>query len=325
MLQQTRVETVGPYYARFLARFPTVASLAAASQGEVLALWSGLGYYARARNLHRAAREVARRHGGRLPRDEGSLLDLPGVGRYTAGAIRSIAFGERAPVLDGNVARVLCRIFAAEGNPKAPPVSRRLWALAAQMVADGAPGEVNQAMMELGATVCRPGVPDCHVCPVAIACAARSRGLEERFPETPPAREVPEVRALAAFCEERARVLLVERPLHGLLGGTWELPGAEHRPGEPPAQVLTRALRERLGAQAEVGERAGEILHVFTHRRMKLSIYRCRVRGRTRAGRWVAPARMGEVALSRLTMKALAAVGVQVSSPAARLTRPSRL
>jgi A/G-specific adenine glycosylase len=314
MLQQTRVDTVIPYYERFLARFPDAPALAEAPLDAVLAAWSGLGYYARARNLHAAARVVAREHGGLLPREVSALQALPGIGRYTAGAIASIAFGERAPVLDGNVARVLARLFAVEGDPRSPAVARRLWDLASAMVAAGEPGEVNQALMELGALVCAPEAPDCHLCPLA-PCRARARGEPERFPERPPRRTVPEVHGVAALCAERGRVLLVRRPPGGLLGGLWELPGGERRRGEEPARALARALRERLGAAVAVGERAGSVKHVFTHRRLELTIYRCRLRGRpARGGRepwgFFAPAEIPGLPRSRLTERALRAAGV---------------
>jgi A/G-specific adenine glycosylase len=322
MLQQTRVETVLPYYARFLSRFPSVAALAGAPLDAVLALWSGLGYYARARHLHAAARAVMERHGGALPREEASLLALPGIGRYTAGAIRSIAFGERAPVLDGNVTRVLARVFAVGGDPKAPATARRLWKKAGELVQAGNPGEVNQALMELGALVCTPGVPDCHLCPLAGACAARARGEVERFPEIPARKAVPEVQGVAALCRKAEdRVLLVQRPTEGLLGGLWELPGGERRPGEEPATALVRSLLDRLGATVKVGDRAGRVTHIFTHRRLELSIYRCKIRGPLRpAGSlpwaWCSPSEIPALPLSRLTRKALAAAGVALPGEA---------
>jgi A/G-specific adenine glycosylase len=320
MLQQTRAETVIPYFARFLARFPTLASLAAAPIDEVLALWSGLGYYARARNLHAAARLVVKRHAGRIPVDEAALLALPGVGRYTAGAIRSIAFGERAPVLDGNVTRVLSRLFAMPGDPQEPRVSRKLWDLARALVSRGPPGEVNQGLMELGATVCTPGVPDCHQCPLRLHCAAHARGEVERFPEPRARRKVPEVEIVAALILRGPgeRVLLARRPPHGLWGGLWDLPGGERAPGEEPATALRRALREQFGLPVQVGERLALLHHLLTHRKMVLRVYRSTLeRGVRRSGsqrascwHWYTPAEIARLPLSRLTARALCAAGV---------------
>jgi A/G-specific adenine glycosylase len=321
MLQQTRVETVVPYFARFLARFPSAAALAVAPVDEVLALWSGLGYYARARHLHAAARLVMVRHAGRIPREEAALLALPGIGRYTAGAIRSIAFGERAPVLDGNVTRVLARFFAISGDPRTPRVSRQLWDLAAALVAREPPGEVNQGLMEIGATVCTPGTPDCHLCPLRAGCAARARGEPERFPGARARRAVPEVQLVAALVLRgpQQRVLLVQRPLRGLWGGLWDLPNGERAPGEEPAAALRRAVFERLAVEALVGERIASLTHVLTHRRMELTVYRCRLErdpgprgggGTSPSWGWFSFVQIDKIPLSRFTTRALSASGV---------------
>ena len=344
MLQQTRVDTVIPYYQRFLARFPTVNALAGAPIDDVLALWSGLGYYARGRNLHRAAQAVVALHGGALPRDEAALLALPGVGRYTAGAIRSIAYDEPAPILDGNVVRVLSRLFVLEGDPKVPANTRRLWALAERFAPGEAPGELNQGLMELGATVCTPAAPDCHLCPLRERCAARARGESERFPEIPSRKASPQVHGVAALCtriidkpstsaispksallldegKDIESVLLVQRPGEGLLGGLWELPGREREHGEQPAQALREAVTARLGVDVEVGERAADLTHVFTHKKLRLTVYRCTLLEEpvsTAAGpwRWMRPAELLSIPLSRLMARALAAGGIPV--PAAK-------
>ena len=326
MLQQTRVETVVPYFARFLARFPTVNALAAAPIDDVLALWSGLGYYARGRNLHRAAVLVALRHDGALPRDDDALQALPGIGRYTAGAIRSIAFDEPAPILDGNVVRVLTRVFAKAGNPKTSAVAGELWALAARFAAGCAPGEVNQGLMELGATVCTPVAPDCHVCPWRGHCAAREAGETERFPELPVRKVSPVVHGVAAFVTRgdtgkgggTREVLLAQRAGEGLLGGLWELPYTERELGDEPADALAQMLSQRLGVAADVGERVATVTHVFTHKKLLLAVYRCTLRGRparsTASARWsfMRPTDLVAVPLSRLMARALAAAGVPV-------------
>ena len=248
MLQQTRVETVIPYYERFLARYPTVADLAGATLDQVLSLWSGLGYYRRARVLHLAAREVTERYGGAFPAEAAGLRDLPGVGAYTAGAIASIAFDRREALVDGNVARVLARLEGIDDDIKSAAGARRLWAAAARLVPAERPGRFNQALMELGATVCTPRSPRCDACPVDGACAARAAGREEELPVISPKREAPSVAMVAAVVRAGRRVLLARRAEGGLFGGLWEPPMVE-------APSLAAALP--LLAAAGVGEAAG--------------------------------------------------------------------
>src|SRR5690349_6148043 len=210
MLQQTRVAVVVPYWERWMERFPGAAELAAAPLDDVLACWSGLGYYGRARNLHAGAREVVARYGGRVPGEAAELRTLPGVGRYTAGAIASIAFGRREPLVDGNVARVLARVYAVEEDVKSTAGQKRLWQLAGELVPDEAPGDFNQALMELGATVCTPA-PRCEACPVAEACAARAAGRERELPVVGARAadaDKPLLRTVAAWMERRGRLLL---------------------------------------------------------------------------------------------------------------------
>ncbi|MFI5315280.1 MAG: A/G-specific adenine glycosylase [Myxococcota bacterium] len=303
MLQQTRVDAVVPYYERFLARFPTLESLAVADEQAVLREWAGLGYYARARNLHRAAGVVLRDHGGELPRDAGSLAALPGVGRYTAGALRSIAFDERAAVVDGNVRRVLARLAGARA-----PSDTELWRMADALVPEKAPGDWNQALMELGATVCTPRRPSCPVCPVGAFCAAHAQGDPERFPASARRPAARRVRALAGLLVRRGRVLLVRRPSRGLLGGLWELPTVE----EEGAPALLSALLERTGIRAAVGESLGRLRHQFTHRDLSLEVMALEYRaGRlSRAGRagvrFCTAPDLERLPLSTLTRKALA-------------------
>jgi A/G-specific adenine glycosylase len=224
MLQQTQVSTVIPYYERFLQRFPNVTALAAASVDDVLALWSGLGYYSRARNLHTAAGKIVSGFGGRMPDTVSGLMSLPGVGRYTAGAVASIAYGVRAPVLDGNVARVLCRLFAVEESPSDSSVREWLWGLAEELLPPSRCGDFNQALMELGAMVCTPREPACQDCPLRPDCIARRT---DRTAEIPAAKRKARVQSLdcaAAVVTCGGRVLLVRRPEDGLWGGLWSLP-----------------------------------------------------------------------------------------------------
>jgi len=319
MLQQTRVETVIPYWERFLARFPDITRLAAAEPDEVLGAWAGLGYYSRARNLQRAAQLVVERHGGRLPDTVESLRELPGVGRYTAGAVASIAFDRPEPVVDGNVARVLVRLHGIRESPQRPAVAARLWELAAELARGPSPGDLNQALMELGALVCTPRAPSCPACPLRRRCAARRDGDAEALPVR--VRKAPPraVEAVAALILRRGRVLVVRRPPRGLLGGLWELPGGELAPREEPLAGLRRALFERTGLAVARMERRGEVEHAFTHRRLRLHVFRCDTpEGRVRlvefdAHRWLVPSALRELPQASVTRKALA---LALSSPA---------
>jgi A/G-specific adenine glycosylase len=248
MLQQTRAEVVAPYYERFMARYPDVATLAAASPADVLQAWAGLGYYARARNLHAAARTVVAEHGGRLPR--GELDALPGIGRYTAGAIRSIAWDEPAPILDGNVARVFARLFGVDGASAL--VRARHWDLAARWARGSHPGDANQALMELGATVCTKPRPACARCPVESVCVARAAGRELELPA--PRRRAPAKRlALAALVvAHRGRILLVRRRDGQLLRDWWELPTLAAVGAEAIADAAAARLRMPLAAMRRI-------------------------------------------------------------------------
>jgi A/G-specific adenine glycosylase len=274
MLQQTRVATATPYWERWMARLPTVGALADAPLDDVLALWAGLGYYSRARNLHRGAVHVVREHGGELPRSAAALRAIPGVGRYTAGAIASIAFDEATPLVDGNVARVLARVFAIEEDVKSTAGGKRLWALAGELVPVEAPGDFNQALMELGATVCTPRAPDCPSCPLAARCAARATGRQAELPVVPPrpaAASLPRLVQVAAWIERDGKVLLGRRPASGLYGGLWELPQASDR------VALVAAFAGRLSVGPRVVARHRQLL---SHRRLELSLWPAELRGR---------------------------------------------
>ncbi|MEX1199108.1 MAG: A/G-specific adenine glycosylase [Pseudohongiellaceae bacterium] len=280
MLQQTRVSTVIPYYQRFLSRFPTVTDLAAATEDEILHLWTGLGYYARARNLHRAAREITDTHGGRFPDSIESLEKLPGIGRSTAGAILSLGHGIPAPILDGNVKRVLARCFAVSGWPGRTAVARELWRLSEELTPDDRrAGDYNQAMMDLGATVCTRSRPDCEHCPLAGQCIARREATIEYFPGRKPARTLPRRQAcMVMITDDHGRVLLRKRPSPGIWGGLWSfpecdtpgeaLPLADSLPGAAPVHSRTTRTPEPWTA----------LRHIFSHYHLDITPVRISAR-----------------------------------------------
>lgn len=277
MLQQTQVATVIPYYGRFLARFPDLAALAAASLTETLKAWEGLGYYARARNLHKAAAEITAQHGGQLPTTYAELRRLPGFGDYTAGAVASIAFGRAVPAVDGNARRVLARLFAIEEDIRRSGTMRRLRQLAAKLVDPDRPGDWNQALIELGALVCRPHTPQCPLCPLAELCRARLQGREHTLPHKSPAKKLPHYDVTAAVIRRGERMLIAQRPPEGMLGGLWEFPGGKQEAGESLAQCLRREIREELGIEIEVGPPLTTIRHSYTHFKITLHAFYCRL------------------------------------------------
>lgn len=281
MLQQTRVDTVLPYYVRWMKRFPTIESLARARERSVLRLWEGLGYYSRARHLREAARLVVRRFGGKLPADPKNLQALPGIGAYTAGAIASIAFGHDQPSLDGNVARVLARVFNVRKAADTPGGKATLWKLAEANLPKGRAGEYNQALMDLGATVCIPRRPRCGSCPVADLCVARRLGTQSRLPVLTARRAIPRrIVASAAICR-RGRVLIRRRRPEGLLGGMWSFPSVQvstpdaRQRGRGAAPVA--ALKRRLGLRAAKCSRIAILQHAYTHYRVTVYAYSCEV------------------------------------------------
>lgn len=297
MLQQTRVDTVIPYFNQFMRDFPTVDALAAAPLERVLERWSGLGYYSRARNLHAAARAVAA--AGGFPDTVAGLRELPGIGPYTAGAVASIALGLDAPLVDGNVERVLCRQMAWAEDPKR--IKAKVWARAAELLPPGEAGDFNQALMELGATVCTPSRPSCLTCPVRASCLGV--GAPERYPAKEKKAASPEARAVAAIIREEGRLLLARRPEQGLLAGLWELPGG-------PGDDLGAALGERVGLSLLEATPLGVVTHVFSHLRLHTEVFAARVAGEPVARgypdvRWVAAAEVDGMALSTLARKTL--------------------
>jgi len=275
MLQQTRVETAKPYYLRFLKRLPMIEKLARARIDTVLKLWEGLGYYSRARNLHRAAREIVALHDGHLPAAQEELVTLPGIGPYTAGAIASIAFGKREPVVDGNVTRVLCRIFRIRANPKQADVHKQLWSLAEELLPRARVGDHNQALMELGSEICLPRNPRCDMCPLSRMCEAHRHGEETALPVKRPRKELPTVAVAVGVIYKDERILIDKRRPDGLLGGLWEFPGGKKEPGESLRDALYREVREELGICIEVKRSLMVVHHAYSHFRVRLHVFEC--------------------------------------------------
>jgi A/G-specific adenine glycosylase len=336
MLQQTQVATVRPYYARFLEAFPSVAELARAPLDRVLGLWSGLGYYARARNLWRAAGVAVAEHHGELPRTEAGLRELPGVGPYTAAAVAAIAFGERAFALDGNAMRVLARLFCVGARIDLPATRARLHRRGLDQVPGRRAGDFNQAVMELGATVCTPRRPRCDVCPLRTLCGARAASVAEALPRKARRAARPIVRVVCVCVTDGARVLMVKRP-RGLLAGTWTLPqesedvGEVGRGGEPPVTAARRAVA-KAGVRAAAFEYRGAVRHVFTHRDVTAEVFRVEVATRAGSGGarsggarsggarsggdssdaarvWIAADALGSLGVSSFTRKTIALAG----------------
>jgi A/G-specific adenine glycosylase len=278
MLQQTQIATVLPYYERWLERFPTVQALAAAPLDDVLKAWEGLGYYGRARNLHAAAQSVIADWHGRFPATAAQLQTLKGIGRYTAGAIASIAFGEPVPVLDGNVIRVLSRLTDLTDDVTQTATQHHLWRLAADLVPQERPGDYNQALMELGQTLCLPQKPRCLLCPLADFCLARQRGTQLERPHKPPRQRTPHYDVVAGIIWQNGmgvaeKFLIAQRPLDGLLGGLWEFPGGKQEAGESLPAALEREIEEELALQIQVGEHLISVKHAYTHFRITLHAF----------------------------------------------------
>jgi A/G-specific adenine glycosylase len=277
MLQQTRLETVIPYFERWMQRFPSIEVLANASVQDVLSAWEGLGYYGRARSLHKSAKMVMQDYHGRLPEDVLQLVQLPGVGRYTAGAIASIAFGRDEPTLDGNIRRVLARYFNLGDNARSTCGEQSLWKLAAQHLPKGRAGVYNQALMDLGATLCTPMSPDCPSCPLADTCQARALGIQEQRPVPLRRPAIPHYVVTAAVIQRDGRWLITRRPMQGLLGGMWEFPGGKQQEGEDLPTCLQREIREELGVEITVGRQYGSYRHSYTHFRVTLHAFECQL------------------------------------------------
>lgn len=314
MLQQTQVSTVIPYFGRFLKAFPTLESLASADEQEVLRLWQGLGYYSRARNLQAAARVIVREHGGVVPADVKSLLSLPGIGRYTAGAIASLAYEQRAAILDGNVQRVLCRVYGIEADPRDRATNQELWELAEAILPAQRVGDFNSSLMELGATICTPQSPACGGCPVRAHCVAQKKGLTDRIPPSRKAKPSPLERRWVFCIQHQGRWLIEQRPAKGRWAGLWQFVTIPAGEGKPTCAALVGE-----GVTLKRLTRLGVIHHVLTHRRYEFEAFACQgtvsrgsAAGKTRV--WIKPEQLADYPMSRPQLR-LAQSFLQSRSP----------
>jgi A/G-specific adenine glycosylase len=312
MLQQTRVDQATPYYERFLERFPTVHDLAGASQDDVLHAWEGLGYYSRARNLHKAAQHIVAEPTVGFPSTESDFRALPGVGPYTTAAVLSIAFDVPLAVLDGNVARVLTRVFAIDQDVKAGKTRKYLQTLADELLNPACPGDYNQAVMELGATVCTPQSPACPKCPLQSGCMAYAGGNPTDYPKTTPKKPIPHYNiAVGLVFDDQDRLLINKRPDDVLLGGLWEFPGGKQEPGESLEETCQRELEEELGIEVTVGALFDRVDHAYSHFKITMHAFICRIRSGTPSTRngmplvWVPLDRLGQYAFPRANRRIL--------------------
>ncbi len=312
MLQQTQVSAVIPYYGKFLKAFPAVRPLANADLSAVLTVWEGLGYYSRARNLHKASREILTRFKGKIPDVFDDLLSLPGIGRSTAGAILSIAFNKEAPILDGNVKRVLSRLFAISGNPAGRETEDHLWQLSETLIPEGHAGSFCQALMDLGAMLCTPKNPQCTYCPLQRVCKGKVSGNPERFPSRGVKKAIPGIEAVSAVILKDGQILLHQRPPNGLLGGLWEFPNWNTENCDPPIKSLKHHLEKALGGTAKVGDPIGTFQHTYSHFKLTLQVYLCRIPGGEKYGTWVPVPNLHLFPMSRLHRRIAQTIGEKV-------------
>jgi A/G-specific adenine glycosylase len=298
MLQQTQVATVIPYFKKFLKSFPTIRHLARAELSEVLKVWEGLGYYSRARNLHRASKIIMTHFQEEIPDNLKDLLGLPGIGKYTAGAILSIAYNKEAPILDGNVRRVLSRVFAVSEDPK--KAESLLWKISESLIPKGCSNSFNQAIMDLGAMICTPKDPLCHRCPVHRYCKAKASGNPERYPSRVVNKGIPHIEAISGVILRNGKVLLNQRPPKGLLGGLWEFPNWRNEDGGRLRLRLRNHIKKEMGMDVEVKESIGTFKQTFTHFKLTLNVFKCEaVHGRGK-GKWVCIRDLDQYAMSRI-------------------------
>lgn len=273
MLQQTQVKTVLPYFDRWMTAFPTIKSLAEAPEEKILKLWEGLGYYSRVRNLQKAAKQIVEKHGGVFPSDYDDILALPGVGKYTAGAITSIAFNQDRPLVDGNVIRVLSRLFLYTQNTRLPAAEKKMWEWAKEILPEGKARYFNQAMMEFGALQCTPKSPACTLCPLSPVCKANQEDLVDRIPDRGPKKELTRLTVVVAIIQKDSKIFIQKRPDKGLMGGLWEFPGGKVEAGEMKQEALEREIREELGIEIENIQFLKNLKHAYTSFKIDLHCF----------------------------------------------------
>ena len=324
MLQQTHIATVLPNYERWMARFPTVNELAQASLDTVLKLWEGLGYYSRARNLHKAAQIVIEKYDGKLPEQVSELMTLPGIGRYTAGAVASIAFNQQVPVLDGNIIRVLARLIDLPDDINKSSTKNFLWSIAKKLVPEQRPGDYNQALMELGQQLCSVSAPQCSACPLTDLCLANKRETQNQRPVRSPRKKIPHYDVVAAIIwqdKERlptSKFLIAQRPLNGLLGGLWEFPGGKQEPGETLIEALHREICEEIALDIVIGEQLTLVKHAYTHFRISLHAFHAYYQGGqpqhngVKDHVWVTMGELGKFAFAGADRKIIAALKAEL-------------
>ena len=311
MLQQTQVNTVIPYYRRFLKQFPSVKALAESKEDDVLKVWEGLGYYSRGRNLRKAAQRIRRELGGRFPRTLDGLMSLPGIGRYTAGAIASIAMGQDAAVVDGNVIRVFARLLNDSRDVSKPPTKEAYWGVAERLMPSGRAGDFNQALMDLGATVCKPRTPRCEHCPLRRVCRSQAEGTQGQLPNKSRRPPVPHYQIGVGVVWKKGKVLIARRPSSGMLGGLWEFPGGKQMAGEPIRECIRREVKEELGVHVDIGPHMMTVDHAYSHFKVTLHFYECaHASGRPKtlscsAWKWIAPGEIRKYAFPAGSMKAV--------------------
>jgi len=305
MLQQTQVATVIPYHQKFLKSFPTVSHLAKADLSKVLKVWEGLGYYSRARNLHQASQMVVHHFGGKIPDNLKDLLSLPGIGRSTAGAILSFAYNKEAPILDGNIKRVLSRLFAIPGSKA--KTEKILWGISESLIPKGHSNPFNQALMDLGSMLCIPKDPQCPRCPLRYLCKAKASGAPERYPSKVAKKKIPHITAISALIQNDGRVLLNKRPPNGLLGGLWEFPNwkIEEKRRLRLRLRLRNHIKKEMGMNVEVKESIGVFHQTFSHFKLTLHIYQCQSSNsnKKRKGKWIPIKNLDQLAMPKIHRK----------------------
>ncbi|RMD91572.1 MAG: A/G-specific adenine glycosylase [Calditrichaeota bacterium] len=315
MLQQTQVDQVIPYYEKFIEKYPTLRELAAAPLDEVLKVWEGMGYYSRARNLHSAAQVIVNQRQGKIPTTHDELIKIPGIGPYTAAAIASIAFNESYPVVDGNVLRVLSRVFKIEEFPRKNGIKRRFVQAARELLPEGKASDFNQAMMELGALICTPFKPKCTQCPINFFCQAyQTMEDPSKLPLRAPSKNKPHYNVVVGLIWHKGKLLIDQRPRDGLLGGLWEFPGGKQEPGETLEECLKREIEEELQIKVKVQGPFLTVKHAYSHFKITLHSFQCQYIGgdpkpkKAIAWKWVSPRELKKYAFPKANKKILDAL-----------------